>query len=72
MFTRAAIWMRLDPRYIAVFLWSALIIFMSGEIKEFKKKIYIYTYTNLREISIDQFSPLFAYLSYSDWINFLS
>ena len=24
MFTRAAIWMRLDPRYIAVFLWSAL------------------------------------------------
>ena len=26
MFTRAAIWMRLDPRYIAVFLWSALIV----------------------------------------------
>ena len=31
MFTRAAIWMRLDPRYIAVFLWSALIVFIFGD-----------------------------------------
>ena len=37
MFTRAAIWMRLDPRYIAVFLWSALIINIKFSFKMMSK-----------------------------------